>query len=142
MGFLMVFKFLPAVIFFSALMSLLYYAGIIQPLVLFFARVFKRFLHLSGAESLASSSNIFVGIEAVFTIRPYLARLTRSELFILLVTSMATTASTTLAIYISFLKSQIPTIAGHLISASVIAIPAAILVAKLMVPETDAPETM
>ncbi len=142
LGFFMAFQIFPAVIFFSALMSLLYFLRIVQPLVLLFARVFKRFMRLSGAEALASSSNIFVGIEAVFTIRPYLPRFTRSELFILLVTSMATTASTTLAIYISFLKSQIPTIAGHLISASVLAIPAAILFAKILVPETGQPETM
>ncbi len=142
LGFFMAFQILPAVIFFSALMSLLYFLRIVQPLVLLFARVFKRFMRLSGAEALASSSNIFVGIEAVFTIRPYLPRFTRSELFILLVTSMATTASTTLAIYITFLKAQIPAIAGHLISASVLAIPAAILFAKILVPETGQPETM
>lgn len=142
LGFFLAFQVLPAVIFFSALMSLFYWMGLIQPIVHFFARVFKRFMRLSGAESLASSSNIFVGIEAVFTIRPYLPNFTRSELFILLTTSMATTASTTLAIYVSFLKNQIPTIAGHLISASILAIPAAILISKVMVPETGKPLTM
>ncbi len=142
LGFFLAFQVLPAVIFFSALMSLFYHFGLIQPVVRFFAKVFYRFMRLSGAESLSASSNIFVGIEAVFTIRPYLAKLTRSELFIILTTSMATTASTTLAIYVSFLKHSVPTIAGHLISASIIAIPAAILISKVMIPETGSPETM
>ncbi len=142
LGFFLAFQVLPAVIFFSALMSLLYYIGLIQPIVLFFARIFKRFMRISGAEAMSCSSNIFVGIEAVFTIRPYLAKLTRSELFILLTSSMATTASTTLAIYILFLKQYIPTIAGHLVSASIIAIPAAILISKVMIPETQSPQTM
>ncbi len=142
LGFFLAFQVLPAVIFFSSLMSLLYFVGLMQPIIRFFAHLFKRFMRISGAEAMSSSSNIFVGIEAVFTIRPYLAKLTRSELFVLLTCSMATTASTTLAIYISFLKQQIPTIAGHLISASIIAIPAAIAMAKLMVPETEQPETM
>ncbi len=135
LGFFLAFQVLPSVIFFSALMSLLYYLGAVQPAVSFFARVFKRYLRLSGAEAMSSSSNIFVGIEAVFTIRPYLAKLTRSELFILLTCSMATTASTTLAIYVSFLKQHVPTIAGHLISASIITIPTAVLISKVMIPE-------
>jgi concentrative nucleoside transporter, CNT family len=142
LGFFLAFQVLPAVIFFSALMSLLYYAGLIQPIVRVLARLFKRFLHLSGAEALSSTSNIFVGIEAAFTIRPYLASLTRSEMFVLITVSMATTASTTLAIYVSFLQSSLPTIAGHLISASVLTIPAAVLIAKVMIPETGKPQTM
>ncbi len=142
LGFFLAFQVFPAVIFFSALMSLLYYLHCVQPIVSFFARIFKRTMRLSGAEAMSSSSNIFVGIEAVFTIRPFLPKLTRSELFVLITCTMATTASTTLAIYVSFLKHQIPTIAGHLISASIITIPAAIAIAKLMIPETGEPETM
>jgi CNT family concentrative nucleoside transporter len=141
-GFFMAFQIFPALVFFSALMSLLYHARLIQPVVRVFARVFKRSSRLSGAEALCSASNIFVGIEAVFTIRPYLERLTRSEYFLILTASMATTASTTLAIYVAFLQSTLPTIAGHLISASVLAIPASVAVAKIMVPETAVPVTL
>lgn len=142
LGYFMAFQMLPAVIFFSALMSLLYHLKVIQPLIRFFAILFRRFMKLSGAEALCNASNIFVGIEAVFSIRPFLERLTRSEFFTILTACMATVASTTLAIYVSFLKDQIPTIAGHLISASVLAIPASIMISKIMVPETGEPVTM
>jgi CNT family concentrative nucleoside transporter len=142
LGFFLAFQMLPAVIFFSALMSLLYHFGVIQPFIRFFAVVFKRFMRLSGAESLCASSNIFVGIEAVFSVRPFLDGFTRSEFLTILTPCMATTASTTLAIYVAFLSKALPTIAGHLISASVLAIPASILISKIMIPETDIPLTM
>ncbi len=141
-GFFMAFQIFPALIFFSALMSLLYHCGFIQPVINIFAKIFKRVMNLSGAEALSASSNIFVGIEAVFPIRPFLEGLTRSELFTILTPCMATVASTTLAIYVSFLKQALPTVAGHLVSASIIAIPASVLISKIMIPETGEPATL
>lgn len=140
-GFFLAFQMLPAVIFFSALMSFFYYLGWVQPVVRVFAKIFKNFMRLSGAESLSASTNIFVGIEAIFSIRPFLEKLTRSEMFTVITACMATVASSTLAIYVSFLKTALPTIAGHLISASILSIPAAVLISKIIIPETEEPVT-
>ncbi|MDA2934650.1 nucleoside permease nupX, partial [Acidobacteria bacterium AH-259-D05] len=141
-GFILAAQVLPAVIFFAALMAACYHLGLIQPVIRMFGRLFKKTLQLSGAEALAGSSNIFVGIESAMTIRPYLTGMTRSELLTLLTCAMSTVASTTLALYVFFLKDVFPQIAGHLISASVLSIPAAALVSKLILPETDRPETL
>jgi CNT family concentrative nucleoside transporter len=141
-GFVLAARVLPAVIFFASLMALLYHLRLVQPVVLLFARLFRRTLGLSGAESLAGGSNIFFGIESAVTVRPYLERMTRSELLTLLTCAMSTVASTTLAIYVLFLHAAFPQIAGHLISASVLSIPAAALVSKLILPETARPETL
>jgi len=141
-GFVLAAQVLPAVIFFSALMAALYHLRIMHPIVRLFAVLFHRTLKLSGAEALAGSANIFVGVETAMTVRPYLERMTRSELLNLITCGMATTASTTLAIYIMFLRDSFPLIAGHLISASVIAIPAATMMSKLMLPETEVPVTL
>jgi len=140
-GFVLAAQVLPAVIFFAALMGLLYHLRWLQPVVRVFGRVFYRGLQLSGAESLAGASNIFFGVESAMTIRPYLERMTRSELLTVLTCCMATVASTTLAIYVLFLQDAVPQIAGHLVSASVLSIPAAALVSKLMLPEREAPAT-
>jgi CNT family concentrative nucleoside transporter len=140
-GFVLAAQVLPAVIFFSALMAALYHVRVMPLVVRVFARLFHRTMGLSGAEALAGSANVFVGVEAAVTVRPLLERMTRSELMVVLTTGMATVASTTLAIYVSFLKDAFPLIAGHLLSASVLAIPAAVLAAKLMVPETGEPAT-
>ena len=140
-GFILAAQVLPAVIFFASLMAVGYHLGLIQPIIRLFGRLFRRTLQLSGAEALAGSSNIFVGIESAITVRPYLAGMTRSELLTLLTCSMSTVASTTLALYVFFLQDPFPRIAGHLISASVLSIPAAALVSKLMLPETGQPET-
>ena len=140
-GFILAAQVLPAVIFFSALMALLYHLRLLQPVVRLFGRLFHRALGLSGAEALSGSANIFVGVESAMTIRPYLERMTPSELLVVLTCGMCTVASTTLAIYVTFLKDVFPRIAGHLISASVLSIPAAALVSKLMLPEAGSPET-
>lgn len=140
-GFILAAQVLPAVIFFASLMAVGYHLGLIQPIIRLFGRLFRRTLQLSGAEALAGASNIFVGIESAITVRPYLAGMTRSELLTLLTCSMSTVASTTLALYVFFLQEPFPRIAGHLISASVLSIPAAALVSKLMLPETGQPET-
>ena len=140
-GFILAVQVLPAVVFFAALMTLLYHLRIMKPAVALFARLFRRTLGLSGAEALAGSANIFVGVESAMTVRPYLERMTRSELLMLLSCGMATVASTSMAIYVAFLRDTFPLIAGHLASASVLSIPAAAVCAKLILPETETPAT-
>ncbi len=142
LGYVFAFRALPSVIFFSALMSLLYALGLIQPLVNGFARLFRRTMNLSGAESLSGAANIFVGIESTLVVRPYLERMTRSELCAILASCFGSTASTVLALYASLLRPTFPNITGHLISASIMAIPACFVLAKLIVPETEMPDTM
>lgn len=141
-GFILIFQTLPVAIFFSSLTAALYHLRLLQQLVRLFARVFHRTMGISGAESLCGAANIFVGVESALVIRPYLDKMTRSELLTVLGTGMATVASTTLGIYVSFLNRSFPQIAGHLLSASILAIPALIVMAKLMIPETEIPETM
>ena len=141
-GFILGFQALPIAIFFSALVAALYHLRVLQPVVRLFARLFHRTLGISGAESLCGASNLFVGVESALVVRPYLASMTRSELLMMLTCGMATVASTTLGIYVSFLGGIFPQIAGHLISASVISIPAAAVIAKLLLPETETPETI
>jgi len=135
------FQVLPVAIFFAAFTALLYHLRVLQWVVRIFAKVFHRAMAISGAESLCGAANIFVGVESALVIRPYLNKMTRSELLTVLTTGMATVASSTLGIYVAFLTGVFPQIAGHLLSASVLAIPAAIVVCKLLVPETETPET-
>ena len=141
-GFILVFQVLPVVIFFAAFTSLLYHLRVLQVFVRLFARLFHRTMRISGAESLSSAANIFVGIESALVVRPYLERMTRSELLLILTTGMATVASSTLGVYVGFLTGVFPQIAGHLISASVLAIPACVVISKLLLPETETPETL
>ena len=133
---------LPAVIFFASVMAALYHLHLIDPVVRFFGRIFHRTLQLSGAEALAGSIHLFFGVETAAAVRPYLAGMTRSELLTVLATNLATVASTTLAVYVLFLRDAFPQIAGHLLSASLLSIPCAVLAAKLILPETGQPETM
>jgi CNT family concentrative nucleoside transporter len=141
-GFILAAQALPAVVFFAALTAGLYYLGIMQAIVRLFARLFYRTMELSGAEALSGAANIFVGIEAGLIVRPYLAAMTRSELLMVLTCMMATVASTVMGIYVSALQHVVPQIAGHLISASVISIPCAVLVSKLAFPEDERPATL
>jgi len=141
-GFVLAFQVLPSVIFFSSMISGLYYLGIMQAVVRFFARIFYRLLALSGAESLSASANIFVGIESSLTIQPYLIKMTRSELLTLMTCMMATVASTVMGIYVIALHDIFPQIAGHLVSASLISIPCSVIASKLSLPELNVPETM
>ncbi|MBN3039372.1 MAG: nucleoside transporter [Candidatus Omnitrophica bacterium] len=142
LGFILAFQALPAIVFFSALMALLYYLKIMPFIVRLFALVFRKLMRISGAESLCAASNIFVGVESALTIRPFLARMTSSELCTILTAGMGTIASTVLAVYVSFLHDQFPTIAGHLISASLLSAPACIMMSKLICPEKETPETL
>ncbi|HAS54843.1 MAG: nucleoside transporter [Nitrospirae bacterium GWC2_57_13] len=142
LGFILAFQALPTIVFFASLMGLLYYIGFMPWLIGIFSRGFTRLMRISGAESLCTASNIFVGIESATTIRPYIERMTPSELCTILTAGMATVASSVLALYVFILHSQFPTIAGHLISASLLSAPAAIVMSKLLMPETGKPETL
>lgn len=136
------FNVLPTIIFFSAFMALLYHAGIMQRLVYYVAWVMQRTMKTSGAESLSAAANIFVGqTEAPLVIKPYVEKMTYSELHCIMTGGMATIAGGVMAGYVGMLKDAIPGIAGHLIAASVMSAPAAMVFAKILVPETEVPET-
>jgi concentrative nucleoside transporter, CNT family len=142
LGYIFAFRALPTVVFFSGLMALLYNIGVIQIITELFAKIFYMTMRLSGAEALSGAANIFVGIEAAIVVKPYLPQMTRSELCAILSCCFGTAASSTLAIYVSFLKPVFPNILGHLVSASIIAIPACFVLSKILVPETGVPVTM
>src|SRR5258708_37567782 len=141
-GFILVFQVLPVVIFFAAFTSMLYHLRVLQVFVRLFARLFHRTMKISGAESLSSAANIFLGIESALVVRPYLEKMTRSELLLILTTGLATVASSTLGVYVAFLTGVFPQIAGHLISASILAIPAFVVVTKLLILETQTPKPL
>ncbi len=141
-GFILALQALPTIIFFAALVAVLYYLGIMNKFIRAFAYIFSRLMRISGAESLSASTNIFVGVESALVIKPYLKNMTRSELCTILTVGMATIASSMLAVYIFMLKDQFPTIAGHLVSASIMNAPSAIVISKILCPETDTPETL
>jgi CNT family concentrative nucleoside transporter len=146
MGYIFAFKVLPTIIFFSAFTSLLYYLGILQKIVFVFAWVMSKTMRLSGAESLAAAANIFIGqTEAPLVVKPYLEKMTKSEMLCLMVGGMATIAGGVLAAFIEFLGGTDPEtkaiFAQHLITASIMSAPAAIVMAKMLYPETD-PETI
>ncbi len=130
---------LVAIIFFSALMALLYHLGIMQVIIWMLARVMSTLMGVSGAESMAMAANVFVGqTEAPLVVRPYLARMTRSELNALMTGGFATIAGSVLAVYVGFLGEEY---GPHLLTASVMSAPAAFLIAKIMLPETERSET-
>lgn len=142
LGFILAFQALPTIIFFASMMSALYFAGVMPRLIRFFANIFTRMMRISGAESLSVSSNIFVGVEANMTVLPHLGAMTRSEFCTILSAGMATTASNVLALYVFLLQKQFPAIAGHLVSASFLSAVSAIVLSKLILPETEAPKTL
>lgn len=141
LGYIFAFRALPTVVFFSGLMALLYSLGVIQIITNLFAKIFYNTMRLSGAESLSGAANIFVGIEAAIVVRPFIAKMTRSELCAILACCFGTAASSTLAIYVSFLRPVFPNILGHLVSASIMAIPACFVLSKILIPETELPLT-
>ncbi|MBK6808039.1 MAG: NupC/NupG family nucleoside CNT transporter [Sandaracinaceae bacterium] len=135
-------KVLPTIIFFSALMAVLYHAGVMQRVVSGIAWVMQRTMRTSGSETLSAAANIFVGqTEAPLVIRPYLEKMTSSELMAVMVGGFATVAGGVLAAYVGMLQPFFPDIAGHLIAASVMSAPAALVIAKVMQPETQESET-
>jgi CNT family concentrative nucleoside transporter len=121
----------------SALSALLFYWKIIPAVVRSFSLVLNKTLGTGGAEGIGISANIFVGmVEAPLLVKPYLSTMTRSELFTLMTCGMATIAGTVMVLYATILKSVIPGILGHILTASIISAPAAILISKVMIPET------
>lgn len=144
-GFGFAFFVLPTIIFFSALSSLLYYYGILQKVVYGFAVVMKRLMGLSGAESLAAAANVFIGqTEAPLVVKPYLEKMTKSEILCLMTGGMATIAGGVFGAYMGILggndPEQLAEFGKHLLTASIISAPAAIVVSKILFPETEKTE--
>jgi len=141
-GYVFAFQILPTIVFFSALTSILYYLGVVQKIVSGLAWLLTKTLKISGAESLSVAGNIFLGqTEAPLLIKAYLAKMNRSEVMLVMTGGMATVAGGVLASYVGFLGGTDPELrlsfARHLIAASVMAAPGAIIIAKLMVPQTE-----
>jgi CNT family concentrative nucleoside transporter len=138
-GFSFVVNVLPIIVVMGSLFAVLYHLGLMQRVVDALALVLSRTMGTSGAESLAAGANLFVGMtESALIVRPYLERMTRSELFSLMTLGMATVAGSVMLAYVAMLG---PAYAGHLATASLLSLPAGLLVAKMMVPETGSPET-
>ena len=137
-GFVFVIKVLPILIFIASVTTMLYHLGILQALVAGLARLLSRVMGISGAEALSTVGDVFLGMtEAPLLVRPYVARMTESELFTLMTAGMATIAGTVLVAY-----TAMGIDAGFLVTASFMSAPAAVMFAKIMVPETGAPETL
>ncbi|MDY0297076.1 MAG: nucleoside transporter C-terminal domain-containing protein [Acidobacteriota bacterium] len=154
LGFFFAFQVLPTIIFFASLTAVLYHLGILQAVVRVMASVMSRLMGTSGAESLSNSANVFIGqTEAPILVRPYITHMTRSELLTIMVGGMATVAGGVMASYIQLLGRALAeaqgvpiaqaqlTFAVHLITASVMAAPASLVIAKILVPETGEPRT-
>jgi concentrative nucleoside transporter, CNT family len=133
---------LPTIIFFSSLMAVLYHLGLMQRVVKGFTWIMQRTMRTSGAETLSTAANIFLGqTEAPLVVKPYVEKMTQSELHAVMVGGFAGVAGGVLAAYVGMLRSHFPDIAGHLIACSVMSAPATLVIAKVMVPETEQPET-
>lgn len=140
-GYVFAFKVLPTIVFFSALSSLLYYLGILQVIIKGFAWVMVKTMGLTGPESLAAAANVFIGqTEAPLVVKPYLERMSRSEILCLMTGGMATIAGGVFAAYVGFLGGDDPVLrqifATHLLTASIMSAPAAIIAAKILLPES------
>ena len=136
------FRLLPTLIFFSSLITVLYHFGIIQFIVKWIARAMQMTMRTSGSETLSVSANIFVGqTEAPLMVRPFISKMTRSELMAVMVGGFATVAGGVMAMYVKIL-ADIPGIAGHLMAASIMSAPAALVIAKIIYPETESSDTM
>lgn len=137
-SFILAFRALPLILIVSALSSLLFYWRVMPVIVRFFSRMLQKTMNIGGALGVGAAANIFVGmIEAPLFIRPYLTKLTRSELFTIMTCGMATIAGTVMVLYASILQNVVPGAMGHILVASIISAPAAITVARIMVPEDD-----
>ena len=135
------FRALPVIIFFSSLIAVTYHFGIIQFIINQIARGMQKTMKTSGAETLSISANIFVGqTEAPMIVRPFIVNMTHSELMAIMTGGFATVAGSVLALYVSWL-GHIEGIAGHLLAASVMSAPAALMIAKIIYPETETPQT-
>ena len=132
------FSVLPTIVFFSALMTILYHIGIMQAVVNVIARAMQATMGTSGSETLSAAGNIFVGqTEAPLLVKPFVPTMTKSELMAVMTGGFATVAGGVMALYISFLEPHFADIAGHLMAASVMSAPAALVIAKIMFPETE-----
>jgi hypothetical protein len=139
-GFSFVIHVLPLILVMGSLFSILYHLGVLQRVVAVLGRALSRLMGISGAESLCAVANLVVGMtESALVVRPYLERMTRSELFLLMTLGMATVAGSVLVAYVRMLDGDV--YAGHLATATLLSAPAGILIAKLMVPEVDTPDT-
>lgn len=141
-GFIFAFQILPTIIFFSALTSLLFYLGIIQKIVYSLSWLLSKFLNISGAENLSATANIFLGqTEAPLLIKPYIEKMTKSEILCVMIGGMASSAGGVLAAYVGFLGGGDPEqqlfFAKHLLAASVMAAPASIAVSKIIIPQVE-----
>lgn len=137
------FSVLPTIIFFSALMTVMYHLGIMQFIVRGFAYVMQKTMNISGAESMSAAANIFVGqTEAPLVVKPFVNEMTESELMVVMTGGFATVAGGVMAVYVGMLRPTFPDIAGHLLAASVMSAPAALVISKIMYPETKVPKTM
>jgi len=133
---------LPTIIFFSALMSVLYHIGIMGKIVNFFGWVMHKTMGTSGAESMSAASNIFVGqTEAPLVVKPFVNEMTKSEIHAVMTGGFATIAGGVLALYVTFFNESIPGLAGHLVIASILSAPAALAIAKILYPEDGEPVT-
>ncbi|MGE4519978.1 MAG: NupC/NupG family nucleoside CNT transporter [Desulfobacteraceae bacterium] len=136
-SFSLAFQALPIVLVISAVSSLLFYWKILPLVVRGFSYVLTKTLKIGGAEGVGVSANIFIGmVESPLLIRPYLNQMTRSEIFSVMTTGMATIAGTVMVLYAGILSDKIPGILGHILTASIISVPAALITAKIMIPET------
>ena len=141
-GFQFAFLVLPTVIFFSSIMSVLYHIGFMQKIIKHISKLMQKTMGTSGAETTSISANIFVGqTEAPLVIKPFISKMTNSELMAIMTGGFATVAGGVMAAYVLMLSKTIPGIAGHLMAASIMSAPAALVIAKIIYPETDSPET-
>lgn len=141
-SYVLAFRGLPLVLVISALSSLFFYWRIMPAVVRAFSWVLRRIMGIGGVEGLGTAANIFVGmVESPLFVRPYLSGISRSELFTIMTSGMATIAGTVMVLYAAILSRAVPGIMGHLLTASIISAPAAVTVSKLMIPEVHEPTT-
>lgn len=142
-GYIFAFQVLPTIIFMASLMAVLYQLGVMQPLIRGLAVLMQKTMGTSGAESLSATANIFVGqTEAPLVVKPFVKDMTESELFAVMVGGMASVAGGVLAAYTGMLREQIPEIAGHLLTVSFMSAPSSLVIAKMLLPETQTPLTL
>ena len=139
-SFIFAFRSLPLILVISALSSLLFYWRVIPWIVKGFSLILTRIMGIGGVEGLGTAINVFVGmVEAPLIVRPYLLKVSKSEIFTIMTSGMATIAGTVMVLYASILNNVIPGVIGHLLVASIISAPAAITISKLMIPELGIP---
>ncbi|WP_416674065.1 nucleoside transporter C-terminal domain-containing protein [Egbenema bharatensis] len=140
-GYIFAFRALPAVVFLSGLIALFYRIGLFQLITNLVTRVSYPLIRLSGAEILGGAANILVGIESAIVVRPYLRKMTRSELCAILACCFGTASSAALASYVSILRPIFPNVLPHLVAATMMGVPACFLLSKILIPETETPFT-